>query len=274
MLVALLTPASGNSAQQYLTACLRSDLLPGGCGSGRLEANFKATVSPERLPRHEFAPVGLTVSGTIGTEGDGHPSALREAVVVVDEGIKVDTEGLPTCSRRRLESLSDSPVGTCRDAIVGRGIARIGLASSEEKLKVPLTLFNGGTSAGMTRLFAHGAAAATGADLVAVGQIRQRGQGLEATWKIPRILDGDGSLLSFRIEVKRAFAASGRRHSYLSGSCPDGEFQASVPELTFFNEAHIPGVASQTVLKGALSLPCALKHRLKKTRPAEAGRVW
>jgi len=97
--------------------------------------------------------------------------------------------------------------------------------------------------------------------LVAVAKIRRREKGLEATWRLPRILEGDGSLLEVRLEIKRGFAASGRRHSYLSARCPNGVFRVSVPKLTFANEAHTPGVPPQTVLKGGLAVPCAAKRR-------------
>jgi hypothetical protein len=256
VVILLAVPARGHNLPRYVATCIRSDLSSDPCGPGRLEVNFKTRISPERLPRHELMPIGLMVSGTVGTKGGGYPPALREAEVVLDEGIKVDTERLAACSRRRLESLNNAPAGTCRNAIIGHGVARIGLVSSGENLKVPLTLLNGGTAAGVTRLFVHGAAATTGGDLVAAGQIRRRGQALEATWRLPRLLEGGGSLLSFRIEIKRVFAASGQRHSYLSGSCPDGELRASIPELTFVNETQTPGVASRTVLKGGLAVPC------------------
>ena len=68
-------------------------------------------------------------------------------------------------------------------------------------------------------------------------------------------LEGDGSLLGFRLEIKRGFAASGRRHSYLSGRCPE-LLRVSIPKLTFVNEAHTPGVPPQTIMKGGLAVPC------------------
>ena len=213
------------------------------------------------MPRSEFAPVALTIGGTIGTERGGHPAALREAMVTLDRGLKIDTSGLAACPRRRLERLDVAGARkACRKAIVGHGVARVGVASSGSVLRVPLTLFNGGTSAGVTRLFVHSSAGAVGDPLVAVAQIRHREAGLKATWRLPRMLEGNGSLLGFRLEIKRGFAASGRRHSYLSGRCPDGLLRVSIPKLTFVNEAQTPGVPSLTVLKGGLAVPCAAKR--------------
>lgn len=258
MLVAL-TPMSAGGHD--VAACLRSNLLPNGCGPGRLEARFEAKVTPRQLPSREFVPIGVAASGVVETQNGGHPSALREATVTLDRGIRVNTKDLAACSRRRLERMTIAAARkVCRRAIGGRGVARVGLASSGTVLRMPLTLFNGGTSAGVTRLFVHGAAGATGDGLVAVGQIRQRGNELQMTWRLPRILEGDGSLLGFKLEVKRSFAASGRRHSYLSARCPKGLFRVNVPKLGFVNEARIPGVPSRTFLKGGLAVPCRPKH--------------
>lgn len=173
LLVLLLAiPASGRGLQRYVSTCVRSNLLPLDCRTDRPEVDFKAEVTPRRLPRRGFAPIGLTVSGTIGTESGGHPPALREAAVSVDEGIRIDTNGLARCTRRQLESLDGAGVGSaCRKAIVGRGVARVGLASSAKSLRVPLTVVNGGTSGGVTRMFVHGAAGAVGGPLLVVAQL-------------------------------------------------------------------------------------------------------
>jgi hypothetical protein len=254
-------PASGNSLQRHVATCLRSAPVPGDCGSSQLEVEFSAAVTPHELPGRRFAPIEVTVGGTIGPESGGHPSALREATVAVGRGIRVDTEGLGSCARRRLERLNAAATRhVCRSAILGRGVARVGLASSDSVFSVPLVLFNGGTSTGVTRLFVHSSAEAAGGPVVAVAKIRHREEGLGATWRLPRILGGDGSLLGFRLEVKRGFAASGRRHSYLSARCPNGVFRVSAPKLTFVNETHAPGVPSQTVLKGGLAVPCAARR--------------
>jgi len=248
---------AANDVQQRVATCLRSASLADSCDPGRLEVDIEATVSPSRLPRNEFAPVALTISGTIGTEGGGHPSALREAMATLDEGLRIDTNGLAACPRRRLERLDVAGARkACRKAMVGHGVAHVGLASSETSFKAPLTLFNGGTSGGVTRLFAQSVVGMAGPSLVAVGKVRRHGRGLKASWRVPRILEGDGSLLDFRLHVSRTFAASGRRHSYLSGSCRGGMLRVSFSKLAFVNEAGTPGVASRTFLRGGLLVPC------------------
>jgi hypothetical protein len=81
------------------------------------------------------------------------------------------------------------------------------------------------------------------------------------TWRLPRILDGDGSLQGFRLEINRTFATAGASHSYLSGGCAHGPLRAHFSKPIFVNEAHTPGVAPRTVLRGGLAVPCGLKRR-------------
>lgn len=252
VLLVALSPASVGGNE--VATCLRSN--PDSCGAGRLDINFGGKLTPRQLPRREFVPIGMTARGAIQTQNGGHFPALREATVSVDNGIRINARGLAVCARPRLESLDAAGARrACRTAVVGHGVARAGITSGAE-VRVPLTLFNGGTSAGVTRLFVHSSAVATDGALLAVAQIRRRGNELKATWRIPRILEGDGHLLGFQFQIKRRFAASGGQHSYLLGRCPNGVLRVGFSKLVFVNETHLPGVASRTFLKSGLAVPC------------------
>ena len=50
--------------------------------------------------------------------------------------------------------------------------------------------------------------------------------GLEATSTIPRIADSYGSVLDFRITVKRHLENDGVKQSYVMAKCPDGNLDA------------------------------------------------
>lgn len=76
-------------------------------------------------------------------------------------------------------------------------------------------------------------------------------------WKLPPILEGDGSLLDFRFKVGRRFMNKEEERTYLAASCPNGDLQASVPKILFRNEARTPGLAATTELKGLISVPCS-----------------
>lgn len=244
-------------AQRYVSTCLRSSLLAPGC-SGRVEFEPGGTVMPKKLPTHELAPVALEIHGTIAMEGGGHPVALHEVIVDVAKNVSIDATGLPTCGLQLLESRGVAAARRlCGKAIVGSGVAHVGLASSESTLKTPLTLYNGGVSGGDTRLFVHGAIGAPNpAPVVSRVTIKRMYSGLRTIWKIPRILDGDGSLLDFKLKIERRFASEGTEHSYLAAKCPGGVFRVNVPGVTFRNDARIPGQEATTQLKGRFALPC------------------
>ncbi len=254
--VLVLAVSADAGSRPYVETCLRSSSpLADRCGPGNLEIGVEGTASArKRGPM----PVVLTVAGTIGTENGGHPPALRELVVAVERGAAIDVEGLPSCRLRQLEGLDAAAARqACRGAIVGHGTAHVGFASSTDTVETPLILFNGGTSGGVTRLFAQGSIDGTSpAGLVAVAKIQRHGSGLEATWRLPRIREGDGSLLDFRLSVGRSFAAAGQRHSYVSMACPGVGLQVDLAKAVFVNEAHAPGVPAQTTWKGSLSVPC------------------
>ncbi len=251
--------AAGATAQRYVSTCLRSNSLRDGCAGGRIEVDFGGAVTPKVLPKGELAPVGFEVHGKIAVEEGGHPSALREAIVDIPKDVGIDTAGLPACARQKLEGKRVAAARRlCRKAIVGSGVAHIGFASSDAVIESPLTLFSGGSSGGETRLFVHGAISVPGLmPLVGTVKIQRRHSGLHTVWKLPSILEGDGSLLDFRFRVERRFMSKGTKRSYLAAKCPSGELQATASKVLFRNEARAPGVASTTALKGHISAPCS-----------------
>jgi len=246
----------GVSSSADGTICtLQADPPTPSCDQ-RVEFNVHAGVFPKRLPRKEAVPVALSLNGKIGIE-NGQPPALREAIIAVDGGVTIDP-GLSTCWLRRLKSLSTNELlRECSGAIVGRGVAHVGLESLPGKVRTPLTLFNGGASGGLTRLFVHGEIEGpTPTSVVAVAKIARIGGGLQATLKVPPILEGDGSLLDFKITVERRFSVEGQPRSYVSARCPKRGIRATAESVLLRNETSTPGVSSQTFLSGALTISC------------------
>jgi hypothetical protein len=254
--------AANAAAQPYVQTCaLAAPLFP-GCETGRLEVEMGAEVEPNKLPRDEMAPIALELQGAIGTSNGGHPSALRK-VEIDFLNMAIDARGLPACGlrdlqRRRVAAARDF----CRKAIVGSGMSRVGFALSGERVAAPLTLFNGGTEDGVTTLFIHSAVPVPEpVPVVSVMKISRFGkgkdQGLRTAWRQPPIIDGTGSLLDFRFRVKRYPSVAGTRHGYLAAKCGNRGLRADVEKLLFRNEAKTPGVASTTVLKGGIAIPCS-----------------
>jgi hypothetical protein len=134
------------------------------------------------------------------------------------------------------------------------------------RLASRLVAFNGGSRDGAIRLLVHAFAPApleraliARVDLKRVGPAKGP-TGWEAVAKIPRIGSGHGSLTAFRLNLKRFFFHRGKRKSFLSARCPDGELRVSAPRLEFRNEADVPGIAPRTIFTGGLLAPCEPKR--------------
>lgn len=223
---------------------------------------------PQELPRHELAPVGMAIFASVRRADGTHPSALREMVLEVDKDVEVDFRGLPVCGSGGLEVRARRPPGylrrICRKAIVGTGKAKVEIAFEDlQPIRVdsPVTIFNGGGNGRSGRLLVHfHVTVPVPATIVAAVAVRPWRKGWRAVVKVPRIVGGAGSLLAFRLNLRRIFFHRGKRRSFLSARCPDGRFKVSMPKAVFRNETSAPGVAAQTILRGGIAVPCKAKR--------------
>ena len=224
-----------------------------------LQFHLDATVAPKELPKREFAPVALEVSGEVTADTGTTPPALRELTVEIDKNAAIDARGLPVCPFGSLtKSTAAAARRVCRRSLVGTGVAHIG-APQEEPIRANLSLFNGGTADGVTKLLIHGDLASGAAEpIVSAMRIRPvaRGHyGLEAAVRIPPILEGSGSVLDFSLRINRRFALQGTKRSYLAARCFDRHLQAGVKAL-FVGEKTTPGNRETTTMGGTVVRPC------------------
>jgi len=232
--------------------------------SGKLEATLGGTVSPSKLPKGQLAPVKTNITGKIETTDDSHPPALREVVVDIDKDAAIDSTGLPVCKAAQLEAQNTpNAKKVCGAAIVGTGLAHAEIAFPEQPpitVTSPITVFNGGTSGGKTKLLIHTfITVPVPAAIVTQVVVSKKGAGLRSVARIPVIVGGSGSVLDFKFKLGRNYTYKGRKRSLLSAKCPDGRFKVSSPKILFKNEAAIEGFPAQTVLKGSVLVPCTPK---------------
>lgn len=238
--------------------CLRSSYA---C-PGKLDGNFGLDVSPRKLPAHEYAPTRWHLFGTIGMPGEGHPPALRQLLLDIDEDVRVNAEGYPACGARRLEGRnSRAAMRSCREAFLGEGKAHVEVASAEgaAPLLLPgrLLVFNAARGGADARLLVHAhIAGTTPAARVTTITLQEKGSGLQTTSKIPPIADGLGSIVDFEFDVGATYSQGSRKVGYFEAKCPDGVFKASMKKILFRNEAQTPGEGASTQLKGSLAVPC------------------
>ncbi len=231
---------------------------------GNLVLTFGGGVSPSKLPKSQLAPVKANIFGKIKTNDGTHPSALRESVVDIDKDVKVDSTGLPVCKPGQLEARDTKAAKkVCGSTTVGSGLAHAEIAFPEQRpinVASPITVFNGGTKGGKTTLLIHTfITVPVPAAIVTQVTIAKKGSGTHAVAKVPVIAGGAGSALDFKFNLGRTYNYKGQKRSLLTAKCPDGKFKVTTPKTLFKNEAGTPGVASQTVLKGGLLVPCTPK---------------
>jgi hypothetical protein len=189
-------------------------------------------------------------------------------VLNVDNHVEVDIAGLPICPYRSIAARDTRGASrACRKAIVGSGrataqLVRPGLPWTG--LESRLVAVNGGLRDGAIRLLVHAFAPSPLAQTLVARVDLRKDAAAPGAWKalvrIPRIGNGYGALSAFSLNFKRFFSLHGKRRSFLSARCPEGEFRVWTPKIVFKNEARIPGRAAQTILKGGMGVPCTPKR--------------
>jgi hypothetical protein len=231
-----------------------------------LNFQFDGGVTPQTLPKHDLAPIALTLRGKVSTTDATHPSALRELTIDLDRNIAIDAKGLPICHPfvryQRLGGLREA----CRSATIGRGAADFEIAFPEAAPVLAggrVIAYNGGVHDGVTTLYAAAfinvPVSSSIVTTVQIKKIHQGRYGLRAVAKLPVVAAADGSLLDFNLELKRLFTYKRMQESYAMAKCPDGHLNADVISAIFKNEAEIPSVAPTTTFKGTVIRPCTTK---------------
>jgi hypothetical protein len=229
--------------------------------AGDLVVTFGGGTSPTKLPKTKYTPVTTTIYGKITTSDGTHPSALREAVVDIDKDVKINVKGYPSCKPGQLEARdTKAALKVCGNTVLGKGLAHIEIAFPEQKpilVASPITVFNGGESGGKVKLLIHVfITVPVPAAIVTQVTIQRKGSGIHSISKIPVAAGGSGSAVDFNFKLGKTYSYKGKKVGYFEAKCPDGVFKVNAPKILFKNEAQIPGVAPQTVLKGGLAVPC------------------
>jgi hypothetical protein len=232
--------------------------------AGNLVVTFGGTTSPKAISKNKYTPVTTNIFGKISTSDGTHPSALRQVDFDIDKDVKINVKGFPSCKSGELTARdTKAAMRVCGDAVLGSGIAHIEVAFPEQKpilVTSPITVFSGGESGGKVKLLIHvfitvPAPAAIVTDVT----IKRKGSGISSVSKIPVAAGGSGSAIDFKFKLGKTYSYKGKKVGYFEAKCPDGVFKANVEKLLFKNEAKVPGVAAQTVLKGGLAVPCTPK---------------
>lgn len=193
--------------------------------AGNLIFSLDGWLSPLKLPRNHPAPVSVRLAGSLRTDdGSTLPRMVRMELGLPQQGV-IDTRGLPVCSPRRLHSATTAEaLEACRDALVGRGRLRAEVVLPDQSplsIDTRLLAFNARID-GRRALVVH--AFGTGVPVaVVIPFLFEHGSGnfgRVLVARLPRALGPWPRLASFEMTLSRSFEYRGRRHSYLSASCP------------------------------------------------------
>ena len=203
---------------------------------GNLFIRFDGWIAPKDLPRDRLAPIAVRIEGTIRTPAGKNPPALRRITVALNKAGRLDTHGLPVCSRGRIRSATTAQaLEACGRSLVGSG-GITAISSFPEQanylMRAEVVLFNAvvdGRAAILAHIYQHNPAPIT---RVVVFKIRHSrgafGTTLEAD--IPPSVNENGYLKTVYLQLQRRFAFRGRQRSYLSASCAT---PADVPVASF-----------------------------------------
>lgn len=219
-----------------------------------LSADLKVKVHPKSLPESRAAHISLEVRAAFSTLDATQVPALREAVIDISKGGRINASSLPTCGRREVEAGGDGSL--CKRATVGSGSAAFEVAPTQQKVHAHLTAINGGVKGQAVTLFVLASfKEASSQPLLTVAKVAPvRGSGaMRATWRLPRLLGGNGSLQAFDLTLDRVFSSGGEKTSFLQAQCETGKLAADIRGV--FKDEAGTGIGDQTVTANYLA-PC------------------
>lgn len=191
---------------------------------GMLILSLRGKLSPLTLPRDHVAPVAVELEGSLST-ADGSPlPRVTRLEFGLPQQAALSAEGLATCPRRKLTATSSTDaLAACRAALVGRGRVDLTVQIPEQDpfaVHTSLLAFNARVD-GKPAVLLHAFASRPPLAVVLPFSLK-RGSGRFATRltaKLP-VLGEWARVAEFRMVLFRRYVYHGRRHSYLSASCP------------------------------------------------------
>ncbi len=208
-------------------------LLVGSAGAavvrvGTLVLHADGDFEPHALPKRAYAPIHFQGFGEIKTTDGSMPPALQHIKVDFDHDGHLTTAGLAVCRPSQLEGATTQQARhLCAAAVVGTGrigaeVSLAGIARLE--LRSPLTVFNGPRRNGDPTAIIHAQAPFPVSETYVIVVPIERQQGLygyRASFDIPPIAGGFGSLTYISAKLGRSYKFHGKQRSYLSARCSD-----------------------------------------------------
>jgi hypothetical protein len=222
--------------------------------AGNIVVDGEGGFTPTALPKKTDAPITIFGKGRISTVDGTLPPILKTIQFEFDKHGAVDTTGLAVCTSAKLQATTVPQARKlCPGAIVGEGQGHAIVAFPEQRpipISSPITIFNGPRVKGNPSVLAHFYTTVPVATAfvipIVIEKIHNGRYGYRVNAVVPKIANGAGIPISGSIRIGRKWTYKGKKHSYLSASCPDGRLQA----IGQF------GFKDGTLLKGTFLTPC------------------
>jgi len=193
---------------------------------GDLFVTFNGGISPTALPRHQDAPIAVSLSGKVRVLPGNQPPSLRQITIELNRAGHLDTTGLPLCRVSQLEATSDAAaLAACRPALIGSGGFSAEVSFPEQPV-IPthgtILAFNGREGSHPVILAHIFGTEPLSITRVMVLHLRHTagGYGTEFSGELPPEHLHYGYVTAINLHIYRIFTYRGATHSYLSAACP------------------------------------------------------
>jgi hypothetical protein len=183
-------------------------------------------MAPTKLPRTAPAPIAVLVAGRITAAKATALPKLEKIAIAINSHGKLDLGGLPLCRLGHISPSTDAEaLAACRGSLIGEG-------SFSADVKIPeqspfpsqgkVLAFNGRLR-GRPAIFAHiyGTRPVPTSNVLAFSISKAHGTyGTVLEASLPEATGEWGYVTGISLTLDRTYAAGGKKHSYLSASCP------------------------------------------------------
>lgn len=220
--LAVARPGAAGSGQSGRSAASASEVKQ----AGAVRVSMDGKLTPNALPRHGAAPVGIAVNVRISATHGGVPPQLRRIAIAINRHGHFTPGGLPLCQIREIQPSSTAgALAACRDSLVGEGhfSANVKLPEQSPFPSAGKVLAFNGRLHGKPAILAHiygtePAPTSTVLPFLIDGSHGTYGTVLEAA--LPTATGDWGYVTGLRMTLRRHFSYRGKARSYLSAGCP------------------------------------------------------
>jgi len=203
---------------------------------GEMELTADGGFAPKALSRTKQTPISIHASGEVQMRDGGHPPAAREIIIEADKAGEAHTKGIPVCKASQLQATTTTAaLKACKRSLIGEGTAVAQVAFAEQRpinVSSKVLLFVGPEKGGKLTWYAHAyfANPISGA-IVTTAEITKIHHGRFGTLgvvKIPQLVGGAGSGISFTLEIFKSVKVGNKTINPISATCPDGKLKVHV----------------------------------------------